>query len=105
MEAGRHGVETVILSDAMEGEARGVAHVHAAIAREVADRDRPFKKRVIILSGGERTVTICGKGRKRRARMARRVLPTTVDSVQCHWGSVRAGTNRHERQRSAHDFD
>ncbi len=44
-EAARRGVEAVILSDAMEGEAREVAHVHAAIAREVADRDRPFKSR------------------------------------------------------------
>ncbi len=63
-EAQRHGVEAVILSDAMEGEAREVAHVHAAIAREVADRGRPFKKPVVILSGGETTVTIRGKGGK-----------------------------------------
>ena len=63
-EAARHGVEAVILSDAMEGEAREVAHVHAAIAREVADRDRPFRKPVVILSGGETTVTIRGKGGK-----------------------------------------
>ncbi|MGH6761096.1 MAG: glycerate kinase type-2 family protein [Phyllobacterium sp.] len=62
--AKRHGIEAVILSDAMEGEAREVAHVHAAIAREVADRDRPFKKPVVILSGGETTVTIRGKGGK-----------------------------------------
>ncbi|MBC2884491.1 glycerate kinase [Ochrobactrum sp. CM-21-5] len=63
-EAKRHGVEAVILSDAMEGEAREVAHVHAAIAREVSERNRPFKKPVVILSGGETTVTIRGKGGK-----------------------------------------
>jgi len=63
-EAARHGVEAVILSDAMEGESREVAHVHAAIAREVVERDRPFKKPVVILSGGETTVTIRGKGGK-----------------------------------------
>ncbi|GLU27820.1 glycerate kinase [Brucella sp. NBRC 12950] len=63
-EAERHGVEAVILSDSMEGEAREVAHVHAAIAREVADRDRPFKKPVVLLSGGETTVTIRAKGGK-----------------------------------------
>ncbi|MFC6488076.1 MOFRL family protein, partial [Nitratireductor sp. GCM10026969] len=49
-------------SDAMEGEAREVGQVHAAIAREVALRDRPFRKPVLILSGGETTVTIRGKG-------------------------------------------
>ncbi|MGW6778635.1 glycerate kinase type-2 family protein [Brucella pseudogrignonensis] len=63
-EAERHRIEAVILSDSMEGEAREVAHVHAAIAREVADRDRPFKKPIVLLSGGETTVTIRAKGGK-----------------------------------------
>lgn len=61
--ARRAGVEAVILSDAIEGEARDVGLVHAAIAREVARRDRPFAKPVVILSGGETTVTLRGKGR------------------------------------------
>lgn len=52
------GVPAVILSDAIEGEAREVARVHAAIAREVASRGRPFARPVVILSGGESTVTI-----------------------------------------------
>ena len=56
--AGRAGVEAVILSDAIEGEARDVAGVLAAIAGEVATRDRPFRKPVLLLSGGETTVTI-----------------------------------------------
>lgn len=55
--ARRAGIEAVILSDAIEGEARDVGLVHAAIAREVASRDRPFAKTVVILSGGETTVT------------------------------------------------
>ncbi|MER9412300.1 glycerate kinase [Mesorhizobium sp. M0589] len=57
-EAKRHGIEAVILSDSIEGEAREVGGVHAAIAREVATRNRPFKKPVLILSGGETTVTL-----------------------------------------------
>lgn len=56
--ARKQGVETVILSDAIEGEAREVGGVHAAIAREVATRNRPFNKPVLILSGGETTVTL-----------------------------------------------
>ncbi|MFD1197826.1 glycerate kinase [Brucella gallinifaecis] len=63
-EAQRHGIEAVILSDSIEGEAREVAHVHAAIAREIVDRNRPFKKPVVLLSGGETTVTIRVKGGK-----------------------------------------
>jgi hydroxypyruvate reductase len=62
-EAMRQGIEAVILSDAIEGEAREVGGVHAAVAREVARRDRPFRKPVVILSGGETTVTIRGKGK------------------------------------------
>ena len=62
-EARRQGIETVILSDAIEGEAREVGGVHAAIAREVVTRDRPFRKPVLILSGGETTVTLRAKGK------------------------------------------
>ena len=63
-EAKRRGVEAVILSDAIEGEAREVGGVHAAIAREIAAHDRPFRKPVVLLSGGETTVTIRGSGGK-----------------------------------------
>ncbi|TJU98251.1 MAG: glycerate kinase, partial [Mesorhizobium sp.] len=62
-EARRRGIEAVILSDALEGEAREVGGVHAAIAREVATRNRPFQKPVLILSGGETTVTLRAKGK------------------------------------------
>lgn len=56
------GIEAAILSDSVEGEARDVALVHAAIAREIATRDRPFTKPVVLLSGGETTVTLRAKG-------------------------------------------
>lgn len=56
------GIPAVILSDAIEGEAREVAKMHAAIAREIAVRDRPFAKPVLLLSGGETTVTLRDKG-------------------------------------------
>jgi hydroxypyruvate reductase len=61
--AARSAVPAVILSDAIEGEARDVGRVHAAIAREVATRGRPFARPVVILSGGETTVTLRGNGR------------------------------------------
>lgn len=62
-EARRAGIDAVILSDAIEGEAREVAKVHAALAREVALRDRPFRKPLVILSGGETTVRVTGTGK------------------------------------------
>lgn len=63
VEAKRQGIEAVILSDSIEGEAREVGSVHAAIAREVAMRNRPFTKPVLLLSGGETTVTLRAKGK------------------------------------------
>lgn len=51
-----------ILSDAIEGEARDVAQVHAALAREIKTRNRPFEKPALLLSGGETTVTLRGRG-------------------------------------------
>ncbi|MDB5535583.1 MAG: glycerate kinase [Devosia sp.] len=57
------GIEAAILSDSIEGESRDVAQVHAAIAREISARNRPFKKPIVLLSGGETTVTLRGKGR------------------------------------------
>ena len=62
-EARKQGIDAVILSDAVEGESREAAKVHAAIAKEVANRDRPFSKPVVLLSGGETTVTVKGNGK------------------------------------------
>lgn len=53
------GYSPVILGDSIEGEARDVAKMHAAIARE----RQAAGQRVAILSGGELTVTVRGSGR------------------------------------------
>lgn len=52
-----------ILSDSMEGEASEIAKVHAAIALQVQRHGQPFQAPCLILSGGEATVTVTGKGR------------------------------------------
>jgi glycerate 2-kinase len=57
------GYSVAILSDAIEGEARDIGLMHAAIARKVAEKNAPFQKPAIILSGGETTVTLRAKGR------------------------------------------
>ena len=57
------GIAGVTLSDSIEGEARDGGSVHAAIARETAAKDRPFARPVVMLSGGETTVTLRGKGK------------------------------------------
>jgi glycerate 2-kinase len=61
--ARKAGVLPLILGDAIEGEARDVALVHAAIARQVAAHGQPAPAPCVLLSGGETTVTVRGKGR------------------------------------------
>lgn len=63
-QAEAEGVTAAILSDALEGEAREAGRFHAALAREIALRDRPFAKPVVLLSGGETTVTLREPGGK-----------------------------------------
>jgi hydroxypyruvate reductase len=57
------GYRTLLLSSFIEGETREVAKVHAAIAKEVLANARPVHRPACILSGGETTVTIQGKGK------------------------------------------
>ena len=61
--AALRGVAAHILSDSVEGESRDVAQVMAALAREVELRNRPFTRPALLLSGGETTVTVRGKGK------------------------------------------
>jgi hydroxypyruvate reductase len=57
------GITPYILSDGIEGEARDIGLMHAAMARQVAARGQPFQRPCVILSGGETTVTVRGNGR------------------------------------------
>jgi glycerate 2-kinase len=60
--AKKAGFTPCILGD-LEGESREVALVHAGIARQIAIHGQPFEPPVAIISGGETTVTVRGKGR------------------------------------------
>lgn len=57
------GVNAWVLSDRIEGEARDVASVHAALARQACDSGIPYPAPLVMLSGGETTVTLRHKGR------------------------------------------
>ena len=57
------GITPVILGDAIEGEAREVALVHAGIANQVLRHRQPAPPPCVLLSGGETTVTVRGSGR------------------------------------------
>jgi len=57
-----HGLHTLILGDAIEGEAREVGKVMAGIAKQVHQYDQPIEKPALLISGGETTVTVRNKG-------------------------------------------
>ena len=58
--ARRRGCEVVMLGDNLEGEARALGALHA---RQALDMAKTENKPTVILSGGETTVTVHGKGR------------------------------------------
>ena len=58
--ARERGLEVVMLGDNLEGEARALGAAHARQAIDLAKR---AGKPTVILSGGETTVTVRGKGR------------------------------------------
>ncbi len=60
--ARKMGLNPVILGDAIEGESREVAIMHAGIAHQVANHGQPAAKPCVLLSGGETTVTVRSKG-------------------------------------------
>ncbi len=89
-EAERRQITPIVLSDRIEGEARQVALVHAAIAFQV----RTGKFRVgghlvsppaVILSGGETTVAVTGAGRGGRNTEFLLALAVALDSTEGIW--------------------
>lgn len=71
------GVQPVILGDSVTGEARDVAKVYGALAREIRQYGAPFKAPVALISGGECTVTVKGDGRG--GRCAEFLLSLAID--------------------------
>ena len=61
-QARKLGFRTMVLSTFIEGEAREVARVHAGIAREIRSAHRPVRPPACVISGGETTVRMVGRG-------------------------------------------
>lgn len=57
------GLNSILLSNFVEGEAREVGIVLAAIAREIATSGNPAKRPACVVTSGETTVTVRGQGR------------------------------------------
>ena len=57
------GINSMLLSTYIEGEARHVGAVLAGLAKEIHNYDTPVKKPAVIVCGGETTVTVVGNGK------------------------------------------
>ncbi len=57
------GFNTLLLSTYVQGEAREVAKMLAAVAKEIAQFNRPVARPACVIAGGETTVTVRGKGK------------------------------------------
>ena len=75
------GYEAVVLGDAIEGEAREVALVHAGIARQARRWGQPARPPCVLLSGGETTVTVRGGGRGGRNAEFLLALAASLDDL------------------------
>jgi glycerate 2-kinase len=62
-QAQARGFEALLLSTFVEGEAREVALVAAALAKELVYYDRPVPRPACLVWGGETTVTVRGQGK------------------------------------------
>lgn len=62
------GVRTLVLSTTVTGEARELAKLFGAMAREIAAHGRPIPRPCCVIAGGETTVTIRGQGTGGRAQ-------------------------------------
>ena len=62
------GLQPLVLSTTVTGEAREVAKLFGAIAREIAAQGRPVRRPCCVIAGGETTVTVHGGGQGGRAQ-------------------------------------
>ena len=81
----RAGIRPVVLGDTVTGEARDVAAVMAAIARQVSRYGQPFRRPVALISGGECTVTVRGRGRGGRCAEFALALAQSMAGVEGAW--------------------
>lgn len=75
------GIAPMVLGDTVTGEASEVAKVYAALAREVRVHGQPVRPPVALISGGECTVTVRGKGRGGRCAEFLTSLAAELDGM------------------------
>jgi glycerate 2-kinase len=79
------GITPMVLGDSVTGESGEVAKVYAALARQVRVHGHPLKPPVALISGGETTVTLRGKGRGGRCSEFLLSLAVALDGLDRTW--------------------
>ena len=62
-QARESGLNTLLLTSFLQGEAREVGQMMAALARQIQATGEPVKRPACIIAGGETTVTVRGDGK------------------------------------------
>lgn len=57
------GYQAIILSDRFQGEARELARFHTNLVQSIRIHAQPFRPPIVLLSGGEASVTVRGSGK------------------------------------------
>jgi hydroxypyruvate reductase len=86
------GYHTVILSSSMQGETREVAIVHSEILREILNNRGLLRRSACLLSGGETTVTVAGKGKGGRNQEFALAAAVNLDAEK-NWAVLSGGTD------------
>lgn len=80
------GITPVVMGDSVTGESREVAKVFAAFARQIRLHGQPVRPPVALISGGETTVTLRGKGRGGRCSEFLLSLAVELEGLEGTWG-------------------
>lgn len=80
-EARMHGLNALLLSTFVEGEAREVARVAAGLAKELVIYDRPVSRPACLVWGGETTVKVRGQGKGGRNQELALAAAMALDSL------------------------
>jgi len=86
------GFTPLILSSTMQGETRQIARAHAEILREVVSSGNPIQTPACILSGGETTVAVRGRGTGGRNQEFALAAALAIEGLK-HVAVLSAGTD------------
>lgn len=92
-EAEKRGIKTFILTGEEDGEAREIAKLYAGIIYEIKKSGNPVSAPVLLISGGEPTVTVKGKGKGGRSTELALSLLIELRKFHGYFSVVSMGTD------------